>query len=361
MNAEETQALADLRAYLNDIPKDARVVCLHDCDADGVAGGVVWQRAMERLGYTDIARVIPDRERNAWTLENRKRVAEAFDIGNATTRRLFVLDLGSQSNPVAPGIPTCFIDHHRPEGVPPGDTLISSYLWDPIPNTSLMVYDLFGSLTDITDLDWIAAIGTISDLGDQAPFPLVEQCKKKYTAKYLKEVTALVNAARRSARYEPEIAAEALLAFDSPKSLYLSADIAVERLKEDRAEVAAALAEAKKAAPVFAGQVALVQIHSACQIHPLIAQIWRSRLPKYIVICANDRFLPGRVNFSARGSDGTNVLQFLRDIDLDLEEGEGNYGHGHDAASGGSLPVEQWEKLLEAIGFETRPVKQSNP
>jgi hypothetical protein len=34
-----------------------------------------------------------------------------------------------------------------------------------------------------------------------------------------------------------------------------------------------------------AGALAVVRIHTACQVHPLIAQIWRTRLPKYIVFC----------------------------------------------------------------------------
>ncbi len=339
-----------LGSFLSRTPQDARVVCLHDCDADGVAAGVVWQRAMERLGYGDLVRVLPDRERNAWTMENTRRVAEAF-AGATGDRALFVLDLGSQSRPVAEGVRTCFIDHHRPEGVPVGDTLISGYLWDPIPNTSLMVYDLYSPLVTLGDLDWVAAIGTISDLGERAPFSLIDIAKKKYTAKYLKEATAMVNAARRCSRYEPETAAGALLAHENPKAFVLAEDELAARLREDRAEVAAELAEAKKAAPVFSGPVALVRIHSPCQIHPLIAQIWRTRLPKYIVICANDRFLPGRVNFSVRSDNGTNVLEFLGGVALDLGESEGNYGHGHDAASGGSLPLDQWERFLAALGF----------
>jgi single-stranded-DNA-specific exonuclease len=321
----------------------ARVVALHDVDADGVAAGVVWQRALGRLGVANPQRMVPDRERNAWTLSSRQRVAALRPDA------LFVLDLGSQSTPVLDSVPTCFIDHHRPEGVPPGDTLISAYTWEPIPNTSLMIYDLCTPLVDISDLDWISAIGTLSDLGEKAPFDFMASAKKKYTAKYLKEATTLVNAIRRSSQPDPEIAAQALLAHSNPRELVNSSTQEVEQLRAAREEVKAALEGAKKAAPIFAGQVALIRVHSPCQIHPLIAQIWRTRLPKYIVIAANDQYLPGRVNFSVRAPQGTNVLQFLRAIEL--SEGEGNYGHGHDQASGGSLPIERWNELLQKLGF----------
>jgi single-stranded-DNA-specific exonuclease len=122
----------------------------------------------------------------------------------------------------------------------------------------------------------------------------------------------------------------------------------VEELRSARAEVKQAMEVGRKAAPIFARNVALIQVNSPCQIHPLLAQSWRTRLPKHIVIVANSGYLPGRVNFSAR-SVSTNVLQFLRA--QQISEGEGSYGHGHDQASGGSLPQERWQELLSKIGF----------
>lgn len=319
------------------------MACLHDTDADGLAAGALWQRAMERMGYTNCVRVLPGRERNAWNAENRAKIAAQ------SPEFLFVLDLGSQATAVIEGISTCFIDHHRPEGVPPGDTLISAYSWDPIPCTSLMVYQVAGALVGLSDLDWIAAIGALSDLGDNAPFPLIAEAKKKYTAKYLREATSLVNSARRCSRYIPEVAAEALLSFANPREMAEADTPGMQELRAAREEVKAALEEAKKAAPAFAGRVALVRIHSACVVHPLIAQIWRSRLPKFVVIVANDGYRPGQVHFSARSAAGINVIDFLKGIAVPA--GGGDFGHGHDQASGGILPTARWNALLAALGF----------
>jgi single-stranded-DNA-specific exonuclease len=330
-------------AILERLPRAARITGLYDSDADGVAAGVIWQRAMERLGFTTLQTVLPDRERSAWSPANRAKVEATHP------EYLFVLDLGSQPVPVLPGVPACYIDHHQPEGVPPGDTVICAYSWDPIPNTSWLVYNLFSSLIDIADLDWVSAIGTISDLGEKAPFDSVAAAKKKYTAKYLKEATTLINAARRASFYNPQAAVTALLNHSDPRSLVESTAPEVEQLRIARQEVKAALEEAKKAAPIFSGKVALIRVNSPCQVHPLIAQIWRSRLPKYIVIAANYGYLPGRINFSTRAASGTSVLEFLRAIEI--PEGEGNFGHGHDQASGGSLPVERWNALLGQLGF----------
>lgn len=342
LQAEFDAAAVQIDDLLTSLPPATRMVILHDVDADGVCAGVVWQRVLERLGR-QIIRIQPDRERNAWTRENRRRIAQQ------NPEFLWVLDLGSQSNPVIEGVPTCFIDHHRPEGVPAGDLLVSGYTWEPIPNTSWMVYELGRRLTSVEDLDWVAVIGTLSDLGDKAPWPLLESAKKKYTAKWLKAATALVNAPRRASNFNPEAAARALLAHSNPRELCEDTSPDVEELKAARAEVAAAMEQAKKAAPKFAGQVALVRINSPCQIHPLIAQIWRGRLPKYHVICANDGYMPNRINFSARSAKGQSVLDLLKSIEL--SPGEGHFGHGHDQASGGSLPPERWRELLEKLGF----------
>jgi single-stranded-DNA-specific exonuclease len=318
------------------------LVGLHDSDADGVTAGVVWQLALERAGYSPV-RVVPNRERNAWAEANRERVRAA------SPDRLFVMDLGSRDEPVVEGVPTCFVDHHRPEGIPEGATFISAYTWDPIPNTSLLVWELASAVAEVGDLDWIAAIGVLSDLGDRAPFEMLAAAKKRHTAKYLKEATALVNASRRASHYDPEAAARALLEHEGPHALVESPSRDVAILRAARAEVKSELDEAKKAAPVFSGNVALVRVSSPCQIHPLVAQIWRSRLPKYVVIVANDAYLPGRVNFSARSQGDVAALDLLRSIEL--PEGEGSYGNGHDHASGGSLPFARWNALLAELGF----------
>src|SRR5579862_9099583 len=116
MSPEESVAVEAFAGFVARIEKDARVVCLHDSDADGLTAGVLWQCAFERMGYTNIARVLPGRERNAWNAENRAKIQAQ------SPSYLFVLDLGSQASAVIDGVPTCFVDHHRPEGVPPGDT-----------------------------------------------------------------------------------------------------------------------------------------------------------------------------------------------------------------------------------------------
>ena len=347
LDQEFAAARQTFDAVISQMPRDGNIGLIHDVDADGVAAGVVWQRVLQRLNFR-VARLMPDRERNVWTDANRARIAAV------NPDFLWVLDLGCRNEKVLPGLQTAFLDHHRPEGVLPEDTLITGYQWDPIPNTSWMAYELALGKVEVEDLDWIAVIGTLSDLGEKAPWPLIAEAKKKYTAKWLKEATALVNAPRRSPDSDPEFAARALMNFDNPKALCESDSPDVRELKTARAQVKAEMEIAKKAAPKFAGEVALITIDSACQVHPLIATVWRGRLPKYHVICANTGYIENRVNFSARSAKGRSVLDFLKSFAL--SPGEGHFGHGHDGASGGSLPPDRWNELLSKMGFDAAEV-----
>ncbi len=53
---------------------------------------------------------------------------------------------------------------------------------------SKLVYDLFSDLVDLNDLDWLAAIGLISDMGYNKWKPFVHKVMKKYNIKIKKDV-----------------------------------------------------------------------------------------------------------------------------------------------------------------------------
>ena len=59
------------------------------------------------------------------------------------------------------------------------DVLITGYGWPLVPNTSWMCYEIALGKVEVEDLDWIAVIGTLSDLGEKAPWPLIAHAKKE--------------------------------------------------------------------------------------------------------------------------------------------------------------------------------------
>jgi single-stranded-DNA-specific exonuclease len=140
-----------------------------------------------------------------------------------------------------------------------------------------------------------------------------------------------------------------MLTVNHPLGVVQGQSFPARALRQAKAEVGAALAEARQAAPRFSGNVALVRVHTSCQVHPLIAQAWRNRLAQSIVLAANTGYLPGQVNFSARTATGINLIAFLaRHAPADAGPA---YGHGHDQATGGSLKPAAWNEFITRLGF----------
>jgi single-stranded-DNA-specific exonuclease len=95
--------------------------------------------------------------------------------------------------------------------------------------------------------------------------------------------------------------------------------------------------------------VAVIPLHSACQIHPLIAQQWKGRLRDKVVIAANTGYRPGWVHFAARAGAGTDLIRFF--AERRPKGADDHYGSGHRQASGGALRHEQWNEFVRELGF----------
>jgi single-stranded-DNA-specific exonuclease len=337
------------RAFFDALPRSATIVVFCHFDADGLGAGAVFGRALPRMGFTDV-RVVPSgRGENAFTDAARERLrALAPDA-------LVITDLGVNREGVLEGVPTLYVDHHRPDGEPADATIVLGYGWEPIPASAWLAYEILRPLAPIDDLSWIAAVGTMSDLGDRAPWDELPELRKRWTAKWLREGVSAVNAARRASAFDVQTPLDLLMHAEHPRELTEGGSPEVVRLRGYRAEVQAELAEARRRAPIFSATLpwALVPLDSPCQIHPLIAQQWRGRLKGHAVIAANRGYLPGIVAFSARTSRPGLVLpELLRAVDIGPVGHE--FGRGHDQASGGQLPTAQFNRLVDALGFDER-------
>ena len=358
-------SLVPFRAFLDAVPDGGHVVVLCHFDADGLAAGALFGRGLPLLGGSGRVSVVSSlRDESAFSESARERLrALAPDA-------LVVTDLGVNETGTleADGVPVLYVDHHRPSGLPAGAFVVSGYDWEPVPCSAWLAYSLLEAVVPDVDemrtLDWIAAVGVISDLGDKAPWLPLPDAKRRHTARWLKEATVLVNAARRGATFRADEALALLMEADGPRDVAESPNAAP--LHDARAEVAAAMAEARKKAPVFsvrdadvpAGarpdaelRFALVTIDTPCQVHPLIAQQWRTRLRDYAVICANTGYLGGTVAFSTRTARRDVVLPQLYQA-VATPGWTGQWGQGHDQASGGHLPPDVFNGVLDALGFE---------
>ncbi len=323
------------------------ILVLCHSDADGLTTGAILTLALQRAGLAVETRAT-GKGGSAWSDDTAAILTERRPAA------LIVGDLGVRSEPVWTDGATFFVDHHRPSGLPSDaeTRVVTGYGLDPTPTSALLAFACAGGLTgvEVEDLDWIAALGVLGDLGDKAPFGLIGGAKKKYGAGVLRDATTLINAPRRSASGDASAALKLLLTVKHPKEIAAGESAETASLRRDKAEVAAAYAEAKKAAPKFAGPAAAIRIHTPCQVHPLVAQIWRTRLPRMIVMGVNTGYRPGWVHFSARCGKGTNLLDFFREHRPAGADSR-SYGQGHDQAGGGALPVPVWNVFARELGF----------
>lgn len=326
------------QAFLRELP-NGKAVVLADGDVDGLgAACVVW----DALGDREKLFLTPPKGRNAFGDEAAALVAAENPAS------LFVLDLGVSPRRIS-NVPTLILDHHHPRGEPEGAVVLSGYGMEPVPTSSLLAWKVAGTEGNA----WKANVGNQGDMGPSDPE--LDDQRAGGTKRAFDMAKSLLNSAKRSS--DPDRAVPAafrlLVAAKSPKEVVEATGEDAETVRFFQDEVKRELNEAKKAGPKFSkGEpVALVRFSSPARVHPLIAQSWRGRLPKYAIMAANDGYVPGRTNFSMRGNAGIDLLDMLARHGKALGIDEPEYGHGHHAATGGSLPTETFERLLASMGF----------
>jgi len=321
---------------------EGRVLVLAHFDADGLAAAALISRALERAGRAVDIRIVGKGE-HAWSPAMRAEIAASAPAG------LIVVDLGVRQGCVAPGIATIIVDHHVPTGVPEAAIALSGNGVAPEPTSALIAYWCARGVGPADDLVWLAAIGLIGDLAEQAQFAELASAEARFGKTALRKAVGLINAPRRTAAADATPALALLLKCASPKELLSGQHAETGRLLAAKEEVASALAAARRVAPKVRGDVALIRFASLCQIHPLIAQQWRGRLRDRIVIAANSGYRPGWVHFAARSATGRDLIAFLaehRPPGADLQ-----FGNGHRQATGGALPLAAWNTFISDIGF----------
>lgn len=340
------EAMAAAARFLREAGPRLVVVC--DRDVDGITGAELIARALGPRGHT-VERWAPPRGAHAHSPATRAH------LDRRAPDAVVVVDQGSRAGAIAPGRPTLVIDHHQPSSAPDGAVFLSAYGHEPIAPSSLLTYALLQrALPDdaeaLAALGWLALLGTVADLGlpRASALPGVAPLVERWPKRDVSEAVALLNAARR-APVEATAAAQAVLAAArAPGDIARALVPGVETLREARRAVNAEVERCARVAPRFYGSVAVLRFSSPAQIHALIATRWVSRLPKYVILAANDGYLAGRVSFSMRAFDrARDLVALIRGLGVD--PGGGELGHGHAQATGGNLPPDAFEQLLTAF------------
>jgi hypothetical protein len=360
-------------------------VILPDKDADGLSAGAILRHTLLLLGLSrDLIHVHLLSKGN-----NVHSEAERSAMLQLEPAYIFVVDQGSRPGPplIDAAHTGLIIDHHHATATdfPKGAEHVSACHSPPVATSSLLVYELCRTLHDdvASKCDWLCIVGTHGDLGNtikwEPPFPDMKATLKRYTKKTLNAVVSLINAPRRTSRFDVKSAWDALCEIDEPAKV-----LADKRLLDAREEVNAEVERCTHTPPKFTvdGKVAVFRINSQAQVHPVIATRWAGHLQSKaleIVLVANEGYLPGKVNFScrvarcARGREPqVNIIESLKEYarlpevryeDAESSSADGeeaaqlpllerlghDFARGHVQASGGIVDVDEFEELMRRM------------
>jgi len=220
----------DAAKFISGIPGAGKTGILYNGEVDGLTGAVIVHKALQRLG-ADVVILPIGRGLNAHSPETKNRLAKP---GLAW---LVVVDSGSREGPVLPDVPTLVIDHHRPLGKPEVEVFFNTHEEDATRPSSLAAYDICGQVVNVGDLDWVAALGILGDLGPRAPFSSLKKSFKKYGRKNLIDSVVLINAGQRHRNYDIELAYDVLFSASRPADITGFKVEGSSRLEEMRKEV----------------------------------------------------------------------------------------------------------------------------
>lgn len=173
-------------SFLKSINETSTVALYHDSDCDGTTAATLIIKGLKRVKDKDISYVFTHQGKRAFTPEIIK------DLQNRGVTHLIVADLSMENDPLIDEIlsfaKVLVIDHHPTtvDGNKEGLTVIKSQDLHPEQEmsavcTAQMAYELFSALTDMSDLDWLAAAGILADANFEHQREFVEGVFKKYS------------------------------------------------------------------------------------------------------------------------------------------------------------------------------------
>lgn len=173
--------------FIKELNSNTKIALLHDADPDGVCSAVIFAKAIERLRNKKINYIIKQKHNDiAISDETIKKLKQLKPDW------LVITDKSVDTNPksVKEAEKYCCLlifDHHKILADLNSERTIfakSHYFGlkiDPsyYPTTKL-VYDTFSKYTDLTDLDWIAAVGIIADYAQKEWKDFLNKVFEKY-------------------------------------------------------------------------------------------------------------------------------------------------------------------------------------
>lgn len=335
--------------FINSIKKTDKIAIIYHPDVDGVCSAIIVTKALERL------------ERKPSLIFTQK--AHEIEITKATITKLrkarisklIILDLDVDQDPstikdVEKFAKILILDHHiKRADLNSKKTLmikaqdISKLSGDQY-CASKLSYDLFYSVVDISDLDWVAAVGIFGDKGMETWKDFLRETANKYAVnvKRFEEIEELIDYSRAAQLKIDKI-------FETLSSANNMSDVLQSELREHEKVVRRELEHYIKGARRLA------------EIHNDIELVWYEVAPKYNIKSklASDlsiKYFPKQTVLIITKNTLADVSARRQDRKISMHElmlkgleGIKGSGGGHIPAAGATFPSKYLELFKENI------------
>ena len=160
--------------FVADLDSNTKIALLHDTDPDGVCSGVLFAKAIERLRGKGIDFRLVQKHNDVQITEETIK-----ELKNLKPDWLIITDKSVDTNPstVKEAEKYCSLlvfDHHRiladlnsEKTIFAKAQYINKNIDGSLYPTTKLVYDIFSKYVDLSDLDWVAAVGVIADMAQR--------------------------------------------------------------------------------------------------------------------------------------------------------------------------------------------------
>lgn len=330
--------IEQFKKFIKSIKPTDKVVLAYDKDGDGVSAVTIAKTALSRIGIE--ADTFPfDRSRIEEFIHHveheKAKFSIFFDISAEGYTEIF---------DSLPNTKFMVIDHHKLYGNPKGVLIIKpgdiGYKKEPANYpTARLSYTLFSELTNIEDLDWVSAVGIISDASYKQWKTFVDKAMKKKNWKITEDIyesipaqiAGLINAANAVEESRITEALEVMLTLD-PKKV-LESDLG-NLSKKVWTEVRKLASQAEKKENVsHDGKLVMVEVKSKYKIAGFVSNLVSRTYDKSVCIIMEPS--NGWVKLSARCQSGEVAVN---DLLVDSTEGlKDAKAGGHRPAAGGII------------------------
>jgi single-stranded DNA-specific DHH superfamily exonuclease len=214
--------------FIKRIKPEDKIAILYDTDSDGICSAVIASKSLEKLGYK-VERYIPCSHANF----NQVRLKGLRD---EEINKIIILDFAADQYPEFKDEADLFdevllLDHHKIYKDLNSKKIVfikSQFLRKDLDGsdycTSKLTFDLFSSVIKINDLDWLSAIGLVTDMSSKPWMSFLKKVYKNYNLneKKMIEMGCIIDAGRQIDPPQIERALEMVLEAQKPADIIKS-------------------------------------------------------------------------------------------------------------------------------------------